>query len=370
MRRNFLCLVFLLSLLLCPRASRGQPQNGYYVYDGKAIQVVREDPAQAKYTRWQVWLYGFPVNIQNHTAGLPYSRWGVIRGWSAEGVVKRLEIYRGFEKAYLSFFGAGSWVWHTFSNSIGPIALTGQAIPNESLASPFELSDLDYRLDRLVEAVQPSLENNQREGPGSPVSSVREYFEQVANVMVKGSELYSHLARPNPQPRFIDGEMAAIRTAVAQAERNVPKITSVLPSVKLPTSSAWMSHTHRAGSDGVIEETVVETGSGVMIQESWAGGDNRMAGTVVLTLVPFQNISQVEISPPIVRGGDRWSVLVHSDRSGFQEILSSPERQTSTRTLRAVNYTTTKTLEYLAFSNPGEARDAYAYFLYHKQLGR
>ena len=107
-----------------------------------------------------------------------------------------------------------------------------------------------------------------------------------------------------------------------------------------------------------------------MVQESWTGGANRMAGTTVLTLVPFKDISRVAIEPPIVKGGGRWAVLIHSDRSGFQEILTAPERQTPTRTLRAVNDATTKTLEYLAFSDPAEAQDAYAYFLYHKQLGR
>jgi len=367
MRRKFLCVTFLFLLLLYPRSSRAQPQSGYYVYDGRATQVVREDPTGANYTRWQVWLYEFPVNIQNHTASLPYSRWGVISGWTAESVLKQLEIYQGFERAYMNFFGAGSWAWRTFSNPVGPIAITGQANHGEPFASPFELSDLNYRLDRLVETVQPSLANNERQGPEA---SVRGYFDQVAEVIVKVSELYSHLARAQPQLRFISDETARIRTAVAQAEANVPKITSVLPSVKLPVSSAWMSHTQRAGSDGIIEETVVETGSGVMVQESWTGGDNRMAGTVVLTLIPFQNISQVEIDRPIARGGDRWAVLIHSDRSAFQEILTSPERQTSTRILRAVNYTTTKTLEYLDFSNSAEAQDAYAYFLYHKQLGR
>jgi hypothetical protein len=289
----------------------------------------------------------------------------VIDGWTAENVTKQLETYRSFEQAYLNFFGAGSWVWHTFSNPVGPIAITGPAIQNE-FASPFELGELNYRLERLVKAVQPSLENNESEGG----SSVREYFNEIANAVVKVSELYSHLARARPQLRFINEETARTRTAVAQAEANVPKITSILPSVRLPASSAWMSHSQWAGSDGIIEETVVETGSGVMVQESWTGGDNRMAGTVVLTLVRFQNISQVEIEPPSVKGVDRWAVLIHSDRNAFQEILTAPERQTATRTLRAVNYATTKILEYLAFSDPAEAQDAYAYFLYHKQLGR
>lgn len=365
MRRKFPSLVLLFLSLLRPGPSQAQPQSSYYVYDGTAVQVVHEDPARAKYTQWQVWLFTFPVSIGTHTAGLAYSRWGVISGWTAESVMKQLEAYQGFEQAYLNFFGAGSWVRQTFSNPVGPIAITGPAIQNE-FASPFELSELNYRLERLVKAVQPSLENNESEGG----SSVREYFDEIANAVMKVTELYSHLARAGPQVRFIREQMARTRAAVAQAEANVPKITAVLPSVRLPASSAWMSHSQSAGSDGIMEETVVETGSGVMVQESWTGGDNRMAGTVVLTLVPFQNVSQVEISPPIVKGSDGWAVRIHSNRSAFREILTSPERQTSTRTFRAVNYTTTKSLEYLAFSDPAEAQDAYAYFLYHKQLGR
>jgi hypothetical protein len=367
MGRKFLCLTFLFLLLWSPRTARTQPQGGYYVYDGKAIQVVRDDPANAKYSRWQVWLYEFPVNVQGHTAGLPYSRWGVTNGWTAESVMKQLVIYRGFEQAYRNLFGASSWVWHTFSNPVGPIAITNQAIQSESFPSPSELSELNYRLDRLVKSVEPSLENNERGGPGA---SVREYFDQVAIAIVKTSELYSYLARAQPQLHFANEATARIRTAVAEAESSVSKITSVLPSVKLPESSAWMSHTQWAGSDGIIEETVVETGSGVMVQERWTGGDNRMAGTVVLTLIPFQNIGQVEIAPPTVKGGDRWAVLIRSGHNAFQELLTSPERQTPARIFRAVNYATTKTLEYLAFSSSAEAQDAYAYFLYHKQIGR
>jgi hypothetical protein len=48
----------------------------------------------------------------------------------------------------------------------------------------------------------------------------------------------------------------------------------------------------------------------------------------------------------------------------------SPERKTTTRMFRAVNYTSMNTFEYLTFFNSTDAKDAYSYFLYHKQLGR
>src|SRR5258708_24662636 len=57
----------------------------------------------------QVWLYQEGVHIPRYTAGLQYSRWGLIQGRSAEGVKGRLKAAQSFEKAYLNFFGPGTW---------------------------------------------------------------------------------------------------------------------------------------------------------------------------------------------------------------------------------------------------------------------
>jgi hypothetical protein len=43
---------------------------------------------------------------------------------------------------------------------------------------------------------------------------------------------------------------------------------------------------------------------------------------------------------------------------------------TAKKVLPAVNFTTTTNAVYFAFPNSADAQDAYAYFLYHKQLGR
>jgi len=57
------------------------------------------------------------------------------------------------------------------------------------------------------------------------------------------------------------------------------------------------------------------------------------------------------------------------ERDRFHRQLAAPRRKTA-KVFPAVNYTTTESSAYLVFLNSAEAQDAYAYFLYHKQLGR
>ena len=73
----------------------------------------------------------------------------------------------------------------------------------------------------------------------------------------------------------------------------MPKITAVLPGVKLPTSKTWMSQTEWAGSDGSIQIAVTETESRISIQRTWTGGDGSMTGAVIVTLVPYNDIGSV-----------------------------------------------------------------------------
>jgi len=49
--------------------------------------------------------------------------------------------------------------------------------------------------------------------------------------------------------------------------------------------------------------------------------------------------------------------------------VNGPERKTGKAIVAAVNYTTTESAIYLAFPDFGDAEDAYAYFLYHNQVG-
>ncbi len=214
--------------------------------------------------------------------------------------------------------------------------------------------------------VQPSLENNESLGP---TSSIKEYFDQIRDALQQVSKLYSQLAHPNPQVCFIRTKVAQIDRAVAQAEDNVPKITATLPSVKLPTSTAWMSHTEAAGSDGTIRVEVTQIGPGVSVQQTWSGGDGGMAGTVIITIVPFDDIGRIHIRRPIGIGDDTWTAVVESAHGSFRETLNSPLRHRAMLVLPAVHATTTTNSVYFAFADPAEARDAYAYFLYHQQLG-
>lgn len=50
--------------------------------------------------------------------------------------------------------------------------------------------------------------------------------------------------------------------------------------------------------------------------------------------------------------------------------LTAPQRKTARATFPAVNYATTESAAYFVFLNSAEAQNAYAYFLYHKHVGR
>jgi len=369
MKRRFLYLIFLFpSIFFAFHPAQAQQQNSYYVYNGTTLEAMFDNPARANPTHWQIWLYQEPLHIPHYTAGLPYSRWGVIEGRSAESVIKQLRTSQSFEEAYLNFFGPGTWGRYTFFNPLGPIAIGDQAIKKEPSAELDQLNELNYRLNRLITAVQPSLETNEREGPSSPV---KEYFDQIRDSLEQVTRLYSQLARMRPQPHFINDEFFRTRAAVAQGENNVPKLTAVLPSVKLPTGNAWMSHTEWAGSDGTVQEAITEAGSAVLVQQTWTGGNGNMTGTVVLTLIPYADIGSVKLEPPMRSGGERWTVRLQSGAGRwFPQTLTSPEGKTARGIFLPVNYNAAIHSLYLVFPSSAQAQDGYAYFLYHQQLGR
>ena len=363
--------LFVLTVYLFAAAisGRAQQQNTHYVYNGTALQVVEENLAFAKYHRWQVWLYQEGVRIPRHTAGLQYSRWGLIEGSSAENVMSQLRDSQSFEEAYLRFFGSGTWGWYSFSNPVGPIAVTDRALEDQdaALEKLYQLRWLQDRVNRLIASARPSLENNESYGPVSPV---KEYFDQIREALLRVSKLHSQLSHSRPQLPFIESGITQAKTQVAQAESNVPKITAVLPSVKLPTSKSWMSHAERAGRDGSVLVEVTETESGVSVQQTWMGGDGSMTGTVIVTTIPYNDIGTIDFERPTRNEDDQWTVRVESAAVPFPQILDSPPRKTSKRTFPAVHSATTENQLYFVFPKAADARDAYAYLLYHKQLGR
>ena len=362
---------FILSFCLFAAAlsARAQPQNAHYVYDGKILQVVNQDFAPGEYQEWQVWLYQEGVRIPRYIADLQYSRWGLLEGTSAKDVMQQLQSLQTFETAYLNFFGSGTWGQYTFLNPVGPIAVMDRSSEDQpaALEKLYQLRGLDERINTVIRAAKPSLENNQSHGSRS---SVEEYFDQIRDALEQLSRLQSQLSRNRPQLRLIENGIAQAKTQVGLAEAGMPKITAVLPSVKLPGSNTWMSHAERAGSDGTIQVTVMETGSGVSVQKTWTGGDGSMTGTVIITMIPYTDIGKVDFEPPVVKGDDAWTVRVQSATVPFPQTIDSPERKAARRTFPAVHGTTEDSSVYFAFANSSEAQDAYAYFLYHNQLGR
>lgn len=364
-------LTIILSAFLSALAvsASAQQQSPHYVYDGKTLQVLNEDVVPANCERWQVWLYQEGVRIPRYTAGLQYSRWGLIEGNSVEDVITQLQASQSFEAAYLKFFGSGTWGRYTFFNPIGPIAVTDRHLEDQpaSLEQPYQLRWLDARVNKLIRAATPSLENNQSQGPAS---SVEGYFDQIRYALQRVNKLHSQLSRALPQGRFIEIGIIQTRTLVTQAENGVAKITAVLPSVKLPTSRAWMSHAEKAGSDGTVQVDVAETGSGVSVQQTWTGGDGSMTGTVIITMISYADIGKIDFEPPTGKSDDTWTVRVRSASAPFPQTVDSPQRKTARGTFPAIHDATTENSTYFVFRNSGEAQDAYAYFVYHKQLGR
>jgi hypothetical protein len=219
----------------------------------------------------------------------------------------------------------------------------------------------------LITTAEPSLENNESEDPSS---RVKEHFDHIRDALQQVSKLSSQLARVHPQLPFIKLEIAKAQPGIAQAEKDAPKITAVLPTVKLPSRKIWMSQSENAGRDGIKEIAITEIGSGVSVQERWTGGDGSMTGTTVLTTIPYDDIGAIDLVPPTPTYEDTWTVRVHAGDAPFPEKVDSPQRRTIRATYPAVNYATTQDSVYFVYPNSRDAQDAYAYFLYHKQLGR
>jgi hypothetical protein len=362
--------VCLLAIVPCARTQRQDgDNNNYYVFNGKTLKITNDKPANAKQIRWQVWLYREGVRIPRHTAGLQYSRWGVIEESSAGRVLQRLRAAQRFEEAYLKFFGPDTWSQYTFLNSLGPIAVperpteTGSTEIHFTETQPPELEGLD----RLITTAGPSLENNESEGASS---AVKQYFDKIRDALQQVSKLSSQLARDHPQLQFIKREIAKAQPEIAQSEKEAPKITAVLPTVRLPSSMVWMSQTENAGRDGIKEIAITEIGSGVSVQEKWTGGDGSMTGTIILTTIPYDDIGTIDLVRPMPTYYDTWTVRVHAGRAPFPQKIDSPQRRTVRATFPAVNYATAENSVCFVFPNSSDAQNAYAYFLYHKQLGR
>ena len=359
---------FLIVFFLFSEAPCAQAQTTFYVFSGNSLEIRYGNPV-ASYTRWQVWLFQEGVPLPRYTAGLQYSRWGLIEGTSAASVMQRLRAFQNFEEAYLNFFGPNTWGRYTFANPLGPIAVAGQAIEIQPgvLEKRYQLAGLDDRLNRLIALVRPSLENNEGEGLNSPV---KEYFDQIRHALEQVMKSYSQLARIQPRLHFNELEIAQTQPAIVKAEKLVPKILSVLPSVKLPADKSWMSQTQKAGSDGTIEVIISEIGSGVSVQQTWTRGDGSMTGTVIVTMIPYNDIGNIDLVPPVSLADPLWIVRVHQARDPFAQKIDSPPRRTTRAVFPAVHLTTTESSAYFVFHNSAEAQDALAYFLYHKQLGR
>jgi hypothetical protein len=377
MRRAFFFIVAFLWALHCSTASSqtpasaGAPQeasySSYFVWNGHSLQTVNGDPAGANYAEWQVWLYPKSVRVSGSGSGLAYARWGAIQGPSARAAIKQLDDYQQFERAYTNFFGANTWGRLTFSNSVGPVAVVEPGQRDDPYSLHWKIDLLNQRLESAVPELRASLAN--AEGNEAP-PSVQQYFEQVRNSMQGVARFYDKLSRLPAEDNYLSQELAHLTPGVNQAESAIPKVTAILPTVKLPANKDWMKQTQFAGRDGTINVTITEMGSSAWVQQSWTGGDGSMAGTKIITIVPYQDIGTLDIWMPHLGNDQRWTLHIQpANRNGFRQSVTSPERVTSKRTYPAVDLKTSGESVYLEFSNTRDAQEAYAFFLYHKQRG-
>ena len=366
-KAGFYVLAFFLFAAVVPASA--QQHDPTYIYDRGTLHVPDDAHTYAKYGRWQVWLYHSGVRIPHHAESLQYSRWGLIEGGSPESVIKKLRDAQRFEEVYLSFFGPGTWGRYTFSNPLGPIAIAGHVIENDTTALDmrYQLDGLGGGINGLIVSAQPSLENNESEGPSSPH---KEYFDRIREALQQISRLSSQLARAPNEVHYIGQEIARLGKVVRQTEKDLPRLEASLPTVRLPTSTTWMFHTEDAGSDGTIQVEVAQRALGVSVQQTWTGGDGTMAGTVIVTMIAFDNIGKVEFRPRMEKDVKASTVFVQSGRDFFPETINSPERHNAKRMLPAVNLTTTGSSLYFTFRDSADAQNAYAYFLYHQEVGR
>lgn len=338
--------------------------SSYYVRNGDALQLVNGDPARENCTQWQIWLLPASVRVSRYGVGLAYARWGVIDGPSAKAVAQQLEHSQEFERAYTNFFGANAWGRFTFAYPVGPIAMKEDAQENDLLRSRINL--LNHQLESVVSELHGSLVN----GEPNQAPLVQQDFEQLRESMQDVARFYDKLSRLPAARSYLNQIFAILAPGVERAENAVPRITAILPTVKLPLSKDWMTQAESAGSDGTINVAVKEMDSSAWVQQSWTGGDGRMAGTKIITIVPYQNIGTLDISMGHFGKDARWTLRIQPENSrGFIQSITSPERHTVKRTYPAVDLKTTDGSVYLDFSDISDAQNAYAFFLYHKERG-
>ena len=349
----------------CAQAQTSRDSHSY-TYDGTSLKPA-DGAADRAPASWQIWLYSVAVNESRYGASLPYARWGVIEGASAARVTEKLENLQRFEREYTRVFGAGAWGQYTFAHPVGPIAVAENAAPKETAPLLSDLYSLEGTIVSVADALEPSLRNvSGRE----EASQVRQYFDQVRTSLQGVSRFCDQASRLRDQPAFLNQLLKDLKVSVRRAEDAGPQVRAVLPNVKLPARTSWMSHTEQEGREGTLAVTVAEAeaGDAASVRQVWSGGDGSMTGTDVVTIVPYQNIGAISVWPQTAGLGVGWVVQIEaSDLRGFAQRFTSPERVTATRTFAAVDLETSERFVFLTFSAPDEAQDAYTFFLYHQE---
>src|SRR5258708_23980673 len=110
-----------------------------------------------------------------------------------------------------------------------------------------------------------------------------------------------------------------------------------------------MPHRGAAGGEAALGVKFTRMDPAVSVQQTWSGGDGGMAGTVIVTIVPFDDIGRIHFHGPIGIGDDTLTVVVESAHGSFPETLNSPLRHRAMRVLPPVHATTPAKSGHLTF---------------------
>jgi hypothetical protein len=84
-----------------------------------------------------------------------------------------------------------------------------------------------------------------------------------------------------------------------------------------------------------------------------------MTGTVIVTMIPYNDIGDTDFVSPTSHSDSAWGVRVHPARDPFAQKIDSPLRRRGQAVFPAVHRAATEGSVYFAFLHSAEAQDAY-----------
>src|SRR5262249_26130335 len=122
------------------------------------------------------------------------------------------------------------------------------------------------------------------------------------------------------------------------------------PDLGVPDTESWVVME-------LSEVTIMETGPGISVQQTWTGSDGSMTGTVIAKTILYDDFGKHRSCPARAKR----QLPVHVPRSPAPCCVFKTKNRQSYASRRQLP--TTESAAYFVFLNATEAQDAYAHFL-------